>query len=574
MKKIFIYLVLFLALCYLNIFIEANYNSVDYDSGFTLYENTKLDQELINYIEENNILIYKSDEAYPYYYRNDEFKQTTPVNATSMDVYEELLSEENIGTYYLNFEYSSVTMVEFEAFLSSYDSNIYFFEAIEESELSLNRIYLAIITIMIIIIFTFKQKLIKNQNLMKYLTYNGSFNNVYKKLILDELIYMLIAMFGFIITFFLLLENYSYYLVISSILISVVVSLIIIGIYVIQMELEERQIKKVIKTKNSSSKLLWSLNLLFIVLFMYVGVNAFYNFSTEVTKYVYLKNNEEIYSQFYYSFSERTNYYTNIDQEMSQSINEDKLDLNQLLYEQGAFQYEVDGENDYLKVDKNALEYFGLEEYTTYEYIVPLERKEEFLATGFVGNKENTYYYDQEVTLHFPLDYQAMIVKQPIIIVQQEETIMGTSFVLPATKSIDEYQAIVNEYYIDSTEQQGVVLLTYENILEEKKDIIIDGLYEVILYFILYLMIIYLINLFIIKKYYSDNKNEIRVKRVNGLNYLRPLYKKIMIIDICAIVVCFIINATILSYLSLVFINIFIYIVIRKNDIESRYNHD
>lgn len=565
---------LLVALTFFVMNMERELNSFSFDSGFNLYENVDFNQEFIDYLEENNILVYKKKENYkPFYYTNNEsMEKTIEIRGTTTDIYHHLLSEGNSGTYYLDFSNSNVTFSEFQKFITeNYQVDIYFFsyEPLPRENIMLPLV--ALLSLLLVIMFLINSFVIKNKNMIKILTLSGQTNIYITKILVMELIFPILVSITIFVTLFLALSHYfSYFLIIMSLIIIVVVVLSIIIFASILVNNAAHNTKKKTKTLLAFA---YVTNIIIIVVFITLGIGSFIKIIEEAKVLINLQINSDYYSQFYYVEGEKNSYYVATAEGNSQATSEKSQSYQKKLYDMGSITFDIiDEKNLVILVNENYLEFLGYSELTKYDYIVPISKKEEFLDSN-LPNKQNSFYYEVEMEIN-SLDYtHGAKIKNPIINVDHIQTTGGNSFVLPATIPIDLYQQVIDENYTDSTDQQGVVLHTYDEVLENQKQKFIAAIDEVLLLFIIYLMLIFIITTYLLSTFYQKNKVEINVKRLHGKKYLEPLIHNFIIMNLIIVVICNFKAANLSAYVVLALLNILFYFCYRKVEKASRGKH-
>lgn len=242
------------------------------------------------------------------------------------------------------------------------------------------------------------------------------------------------------------------------------------------------------------------------------------------------------------------------------------------LYNNGAINFSIlNEENAVIEVNKNYLTHYGFEELSGYNYIVPIDKKEEFLSTN-PENYENTFYYAQVIEVFNLTSSSQEYILNPVFIINESQ---NTSFYLPNNKTKSEYQDIINQLYRDSTEWEGLNLYDIDDIKNSILNTIIKLIDDIFLTLILPLLMSIYLTINIIYLYFHKNRKLILIKRLNGIKIHTILLSNFVIMNLIIVIILnFAEKMNIHTFVSLTILNLIFYAIYKVIEKQTRRIND
>lgn len=518
-----------------------------------------LDESFIKYLDDNNIEIYREIEDLPYFYTKQINKNIIyPFDEYSIE--EKLLSSDNSGIYYMNFNGD----MDYPQ-LADYLKSEYDLETVNTGQVIPQRHYtffnkystpLIIITTICLIICLFIETLkLSNEVLIKRINGYSDMKIIMTLCIKDVIFYFIIFLLSFFIYFI-----YSGYLSFTEIRYALEVGLLINFISICSRVIFIKLMSKGLLKDRQGSKFAKYAIVTFTIFLTVALISTFLLPIMSMTRSNL--NQINITTKLIINKSKYEDYYF-VEDQLNNS--DDGVETFKQAMKHGGFTFtyapstasynEIIVNTEYIDIF-----YPNLKGYT----LIAPEQAEEQIQLMCESNDlyacENIFYYtgDQQV-FSYDLYYPGYL-KNPIVTVSNDS--IGTQFVLPRS-SENILEEIEQEYESDYT--VGRQYTTIDQYITKQLKSLIRSLSMYIVIVLGFICSILLINQIYIEYYLQENKREILVKTVSGIAN-QKIHANLIYFYACMLILNMIIILilTKLFYLGIVplLMTIFIYLLI------------
>lgn len=470
-----------------------------------------LDESFIKYLDDNNIEIYREIEDLPYFYTKQINKNIIyPFDEYSIE--EKLLSSDNSGIYYMNFNGD----MDYPQ-LADYLKSEYDLETVNTGQVIPQRHYtffnkystpLIIITTICLIICLFIETLkLSNEVLIKRINGYSDMKIIMTLCIKDVIFYFIIFLLSFFIYFI-----YSGYLSFTEIRYALEVGLLINFISICSRVIFIKLMSKGLLKDRQGSKFAKYAIVTFTIFLTVALISTFLLPIMSMTRSNL--NQINITTKLIINKSKYEDYYF-VEDQLNNS--DDGVETFKQAMKHGGFTFtyapstasynEIIVNTEYIDIF-----YPNLKGYT----LIAPEQAEEQIQLMCESNDlyacENIFYYtgDQQV-FSYDLYYPGYL-KNPIVTVSNDS--IGTQFVLPRS-SENILEEIEQEYESDYT--VGRQYTTIDQYITKQLKSLIRSLSMYIVIVLGFICSILLINQIYIEYYLQENKREILVKTVSGI---------------------------------------------------------
>lgn len=496
---------------------------------------TNIDNKFLDYLEQNDIEIYRAVDGLPYYYTSDENNNIIyPFDKFSIE--DKLLSTDNSGDYAVKFngntDYNQMAnFLKANYDLDTVNHNLEILGKIPVffTKQTLPVMVISVIALMICI-YVETSKSAKEILIQKINGY--SYWRITTRLLTKDLKeYIALTLLSLI-----LYTVYSGYLSYTELLFTLLLLVVIMSFSFVSRVIFIRLTKLPINGNTSKSKVVNALAtvscasimlalIAFYILPVYQGI---YTNIYQIVNFVKLVDAKSEYQGYYF-----------VDEEVNMTGDLDIKTFENAM-ENGGFTFQVlPQDENIVQVDEGYINSF-LPQLSQYSLIAPqskFEQIENMCKNSEGPTCKNIYYYEGEQRI---LSYELMspgYIYNPIILVANT---VATSFILPIS-SEDILDEIEEDYESDYT--VGRQYYDIEAYIQKEIKSIMPLVMKNIAIFISFIMAVLITSQLYIEYYLQRNKTEILVKVVNGIsgskiyNQLIYLYSYMLVITLIIIVI-------------------------------------